>query len=166
MNHTLPARRGNAQRGFVLIITLLLLVIVTLLVINGMRSTTLNEKMAGNYMDRNRAYQAAEQAMRQGAALLQANAEACLAGCSNADVVGVGTVANALPAAWSDQHAGTATTSQGQQTSGKYLINQLPDALLPADKSGCKAYSVMGRGQGLDQRAVVVLQTTALVCPI
>ncbi|MBE9609748.1 pilus assembly PilX family protein [Chitinilyticum piscinae] len=162
--HLTPPPR---QQGFVLIVALLLLVVVTILVLNGMRGTTLNEKMAGSYMDRHRAYQAAEQALRQGSALLQANAETCLDGCTNSNVVGTGPAsAGGLPTSWSDTHAVAATLASGQQSSGKFVINLLPDTLRPADKTSCKAYSVMGRGQGLDSRAVVVLQTTAFVCPI
>ena len=54
------------ERGFVLIISMLVLLVLTILVVNSVRNSVLGEKMAGNYMDRNRAMQAAEQALRQG----------------------------------------------------------------------------------------------------
>ncbi|QKJ66200.1 hypothetical protein HQN60_05435 [Deefgea piscis] len=164
--------KNHKDNGFILIIALILLAVVTILVVNGMRSTTMNEKMAGNYMDRNRAYQAAELALRQGSALLQANADSCLDGCSNATVTGVGPVVTAMPSVWSDNLSTQAvipvpTSSPAPAwVSAKYLINQLPDAMRPSDKTSCKAYSVMGRGQGIDTRSVVVLQTTAFVCPL
>ncbi|MBM3116453.1 pilus assembly PilX family protein [Jeongeupia naejangsanensis] len=156
------------QQGFVLVVSLILLVIVTILVVNAMRVTTMNEKMAGNYMDRNRAFQAAEQAMRQGESLLQNNAETCLSGCTGTNVSGVGSVAtgNTIPNTWSDNGSSSANMITGQATSGKYLVNQLSDTLRPSDKSSCKAYSIMGRGQGIDSRSVVVLQTIAYVCPV
>lgn len=160
--------RNIKQQGFVLIVALMLLVIVTILVVNGLRSTNLNEKMAGSYMDRNRANQAAEQAIRQGIALLQANAESCLSGCTNNDIAGIGPVVTGtnLPSAWEDQYAVQAAPVNGQTNSAKYLINLLPDSQLPTDKADCKAYSIMGRGQGVDVRAVVILQTTTFLCPI
>lgn len=158
--------RSNKQQGFILIISLILLVAVTILVVNGMRSTTMNEKMSGNYMDRNRAYQAAEQALRQGSALLQANSDSCLDGCTNSNVNGVGAVVTTMPSTWSDTNSKDLVLATGQLTSAKFLINQLPDALRPVGKESCKAYSIMGRGQGIDSRSVVMLQTTAFVCPL
>jgi type IV pilus assembly protein PilX len=158
--------KSNTQNGFILIISLVLLVVVTILVVNGMRSTILNEKMSGNYMDRNRAYQAAEQALRQASALLQANADVCVNGCTNSSVSGVGPVVTLMPSTWSDTNSQATTLATGQLTSAKFLINQLPDLMLPSGKTSCKAYSLMGRGQGIDTRSVVILQTTAFVCPL
>ncbi|WP_084282488.1 pilus assembly PilX family protein [Deefgea rivuli] len=160
----------DKQNGFILIISLILLVVVTILVVNGMRNTIMNEKMSGNYMDRNRAYQAAEQALRQGSALLQANADSCLDGCTNSTVTGVGSIVTAMPSVWSDTNSKDivldTTSGKEQLTSAKFLINQLPDSMRPTGKESCKAYSIMGRGQGIDARSVVMLQTTAFVCPL
>ncbi|MBM5574228.1 PilX N-terminal domain-containing pilus assembly protein [Deefgea sp. CFH1-16] len=160
--------RKNKQSGFILIIALVMLAVVTILVVNGMRGTTMNEKMAGNYMERNRAYQAAEQGLRQGSALLQANAETCADGCNSMSVVGVADAVTAMPTAWSDTNSAEATLASGQKSSARYLINRLPNTLLPADKlaSACAAYSILARGQGADSSSVVVLQTTAFICPL
>lgn len=57
-----------AQRGSVLIVSLLILLIMTLLGITAMSTTTLEEKMAGNIRDKNIAFQAAEAALRDGEA--------------------------------------------------------------------------------------------------
>ena len=56
--------RSNA-RGMALIISLLLLVAITLLAVSAMRSTTLQEKMASNFNDREIAKQVAEATVRQ-----------------------------------------------------------------------------------------------------
>lgn len=59
------------QQGMALIVSLLLLVAITLLAVSAMRSTTLQEKMAANFNDREIAKQVAESTVRQvGAALL------------------------------------------------------------------------------------------------
>lgn len=163
--------KPNKEKGFILIISLILLITVTILVVNSMRNTIMNEKMAGNYMDRNRAYQAAEQALRQGSALLQTNSDSCLEGCTNTSatgnaVSGVGPIALAMPDSWSDTDSKIIDLGTGQLTTGKFLINQLPDAMRPLDKLACKAYSIMGEGKGIDPRSVVMLQTTAFVCPL
>lgn len=156
------------QRGFALIVSMLILLVLTILVINAVRNTSLNEKMAGNYMDRTRAQQAAEQALRQAEALLVANGDTCVTGCAvNAGAVVASSVhVTAMPSTWSDAGATTMALATDQHTSGKFLVAQLADVFLPAGKAGCKAYSLIGRGQGFDSRAVVVLQTVAFVCSV
>lgn len=156
------------QRGFALIVSMLILLVLTILVINAVRNTSLNEKMAGNYMDRTRAQQAAEQALRQAEALLVANGDTCVTGCavSAGTVVASSVNVTAMPSIWSDTGATTMGLATDQHTSGKFQVAQLADAFLPAGKAGCKAYSLIGRGQGFDSRAVVVLQTVAFVCSV
>ena len=53
------------QRGMVLVVSLIILVVITLLAISAMRVTTLEERMAGNTRDRQLAFQAAEYALRE-----------------------------------------------------------------------------------------------------
>ena len=59
---TLPGR----QRGVVLIVSLILLMVLTLIGVTAMQTSTLEERMAGNAMDRSLAFQAAEAALRAG----------------------------------------------------------------------------------------------------
>lgn len=59
--------RGYRQRGVALVIALVLLIAVTLIGLAGIRGTTLQERMAGNYYDRETAFQAAEAALQLGA---------------------------------------------------------------------------------------------------
>lgn len=61
---------NNANRGFVLITSLIFLVVVTLLAVSAMNSSTLQEKMASNVRERTRAQQIADAALRQGELLL------------------------------------------------------------------------------------------------
>ena len=76
-------KRNKRQDGFVLIVALILLTTVSLLVLAGMRGGMLGERMSGNYMDRNLAKLAAEQALTQGLAKLQSNSTTCLdIGCT------------------------------------------------------------------------------------
>ena len=60
MKHTISQSRGMA-----LVVSLLLLVAMTLLAVSAMRSTTLQEKMAANFNDREIAKQVAEATVRQ-----------------------------------------------------------------------------------------------------
>ncbi len=53
------------QQGVVLIVSLILLLLLTLISVSGMKNTILEEKMAGNYKDKNSAFQAGEAALRE-----------------------------------------------------------------------------------------------------
>lgn len=60
--------RLHRERGTVLVMGLLILVLVTLLSASAIRSTVLEEHMVGNQRNTNLAFQAAEGALRQGEA--------------------------------------------------------------------------------------------------
>ena len=67
----IPAGRRRRQRGVVLFISLLLLLVLTLIGLAATRNTTLDERLAANRRDRDLAFQAAEAALRGGEGLLQ-----------------------------------------------------------------------------------------------
>lgn len=56
----------SQQQGLALVVSLILLLVMTLLAINSMKTTVLEEKMAGNYKDYNMAFQSAEAGLRAG----------------------------------------------------------------------------------------------------
>ncbi|AKJ96382.1 hypothetical protein TVD_01430 [Thioalkalivibrio versutus] len=58
--------RPKRQEGSALIVGLVLLLVVTILAITGMQDTLLQERMSGNWHDRNLAFQASEAALREG----------------------------------------------------------------------------------------------------
>lgn len=64
MKSTQRFANPRRERGVVLVIGLLLLLVVTLLGLAAMSSTTMQEKMAGNQRDREVAFEAAEAALR------------------------------------------------------------------------------------------------------
>lgn len=59
-----------ADRGFVLVTSLVFLVVVTLLAVSAINSSTIQESMASNLREKARARQAADAAVRQGELLL------------------------------------------------------------------------------------------------
>lgn len=61
-------RAKHHQRGAVLVVGLIILLILSLLGVQAMRSNVLQERMAGNMRERNLAFQAAEAALRLGEA--------------------------------------------------------------------------------------------------
>jgi type IV pilus assembly protein PilX len=62
-----PAR----QRGMVLLVSLVFLLLLTLLGVSSMQNATLQEKMAGSVTFRNQSFQAAEAALRVGESSIQ-----------------------------------------------------------------------------------------------
>ncbi len=164
------------QGGFALLVSMLVLMILTIFVVNAVRNSTLQEKMSGAYMDRNRAMQNAEQAMRQAEAILTKNAAACLDGSTGCTITGsaasptvaaaTGTGLTTLPSSWSDTGSVTGSLASAQEApqSAKFVVTWLADSLVPADKKDCKAYSIMGRGTGMQSGTAVILQTVAYVC--
>lgn len=157
----------NDEKGFILVLAMLLLLIITVLVLNSVRATTMNEKMAGGYMDRSRAQNRAELAITEAQNLLVRDATVaarCRDGCAVQSLTTVTAAATgvALPSAWTDSGAIVSSDSKA-----KLLVALLQDTALPAGKTGkCKPYSIMGRGEGNDTRTTVVLQVVAFVCDL
>jgi len=58
------SRRRGRQGGVIMIISMIMLVLITLVSMSSIRSSALEEKMAGNSFDRQKAFQAAEGAVR------------------------------------------------------------------------------------------------------
>ncbi len=53
----------SKQQGAALIVSLIILLVLTILGVQGMQTTTLEEKMAGNFRDKKMAFEAAEAAL-------------------------------------------------------------------------------------------------------
>ena len=56
----------HRQHGTVLVISLIMMLLLTLIGVTAMQTTTMEERMAGNMVDVNRSFQAAEAALRFG----------------------------------------------------------------------------------------------------
>lgn len=168
------------QRGFALLMSMVVLVLLSIVVLNSVRTNVLNERMSGAYMERTRAFQAAEQALQQGKALLMANTAICYEsstslGCSIASNGAVTKIASGtalpttLPSTWSSAQAVSVQQLSGQVSSGQFTVTRIANTSLPkvggGNVSDCKAYSIMGRGVGLDASSVVLLQAVSWLCP-
>ena len=64
----------NKQRGSVMVIALIFLLVMTMLILASVRGTVMQERMAGNLYDRSLAFQAAETALRVAEDFVAANA--------------------------------------------------------------------------------------------
>ena len=73
------------QRGFVLIVALVLLLVLTVLGLAAAQSTSLEERMAGNARNRDMAFQAAEAGLRAAESCLSAGLPICTSFSTNAN---------------------------------------------------------------------------------
>ncbi len=167
---TLLSLTRSQERGTVLIVALIMLLLLTMLGVSAMRGTTMEERMAGNMRDQSVAFQAAEAALREGEgwlAPLAVQPSPCLtltAGCSV-------FAAGVLPDLSSQTDAWWATN--GQTYSGQIAevaalprfvreeVGFLPDNLdLNRPSTGRMVYRITARGTGQTNDSVVILQTT------
>ena len=161
--------RRPKESGFILIISMLMLLVVTVLVVNSTRATIMSEKMAGGYMDRSRAMIRAEKAIAEVQRVLVSgsNGDVCRTGCRIVNV-GSATVATAvsasatLPSAWNSGAAIDTTDAKA-----KINVAWLASSFLPSARaSSCTPYSIISRGEGEDSRTSVVLQVVSFVCDV
>jgi type IV pilus assembly protein PilX len=146
------ARRATpvrSQRGATLIITLVMLVLITLLGLSAIRSTTVDEKMAGSSRDRERALQAAEAAMRY-----------CLGQIKNSTYTGTPLVPAAISA---KPHWEVATNWSNTNSSPVTIDTTLaaqPRCMYEALGAGTGNYRITGRAVGGSTLTEVMLQAT------
>lgn len=78
---SISLQQRQAQRGMVLLVSLVFLLLLTLIGLSSMQSANLQEKMAGSVSLRNQSFQAAEAALRVGESAVQLDSYS-LAVCS------------------------------------------------------------------------------------
>ncbi|HVC37791.1 MAG TPA: PilX N-terminal domain-containing pilus assembly protein [Gammaproteobacteria bacterium] len=76
---------AHSQRGFVLIVALVLLLVLTILGLAAAQSTSLEERMAGNARNRDMAFQAAEAGLRAAESCLNTGLAVCSSFSTNAN---------------------------------------------------------------------------------
>ncbi|QIM51343.1 pilus assembly protein [Hydrogenophaga crocea] len=166
--------RPSAQRGVALVIALVLLVLMTLLGLTSMRGVALEERMTGNTYDRSLSFQAAESALREAEALVEANrpTPAALAACVN------GICGSPNPAdleRWLDPafpsppnpggwQAATQVSNGPISLTPQYIVEYLGDTFPcqpgnPASTNDCKRYRITARSAPGGDRSVVMLQS-------
>jgi len=180
INHSLAGQ----ERGIVLVVALVMLVLITIIGMTSIRTLTLEERMASNTYDRNLAFQAAETALREGEALantqslningpngafpgaIQTTACAtthCANGLCNLPNPVCGEVWLSLTGANDWRNATTPNTAlagNNPQYIVEYLGNTFP--CNPQDITSianCKRYRITARAEPGDGRAMVMLQS-------
>lgn len=174
------------QRGVTLITGLVFLVILTLISLAAMRTTALEERMAGNARDQDVAFQAAEAAMRDamkqlpGLTPASAFAAGCAAGlCLNNPVTPVWealSANNQWITANTAMYGGAALTINGTTNlpvQPRYIIELLPATVPPAGSSASTGkgntsggqlipYRITARGWGVTGRSQATVQATVI----
>lgn len=171
--------RMQRQRGAVLVVSLLLLLVMTLLGLGASQSTRMQERMAGNQRDVELAMQGAEAGLRAAEDLLpsaraislcQANRTSCAAYLENTLVdasrvpLDLGRQSDDWWTTWSKQHP--ANSSLGLQQPPQFVserVARMRDTLSEGDpniKVVREYYRVTSRSRGLTNTAQVVVQST------
>jgi type IV pilus assembly protein PilX len=140
------------QEGVVLIISLVILVLVTLVGLSTIRTTTMEEKMAGNARDRDKAFQAAEAAVQTCLALLDTNA---YTGTKHTPAASTATPLWEVTTNWESTSANTFAVNLGTDAN----VAESPRCLVET-LGGAGSYRVTGRAVGGSDRTVVMLQAT------
>lgn len=131
----------NKQSGSALIICLIFLLLLTMMGVGAMQSATMQEKMVGNAVDENRAFQYAEGALRAGEAYVQANNLTI----SSTDISAVVPTVGATPSSpWASVDVSGKTAY--------YYITKLSYADM--------IFRITAIGYGVDSNSRVVLQST------
>lgn len=173
------------QRGFTMITILLMMVVLAALALSGMTSSVVQEHMAGNARDHNLALQAAESALRDAEADIEANLGLdspfkadCTGGlCVPPSMASSAPTSNPLwkTIDWSTGKSrayGSATNAPalpGLASQPRYIIEQLP--VLPpttglsanlgsAGEVPPQAFRITARATGQRATTVVILQAT------
>jgi type IV pilus assembly protein PilX len=157
------------ERGAALIVALILLLLMTVLGVTAMRTTTLQERMAGNARDSNLAFQSAEAALRGGEQLLE-GAIPPFTGVSGLLQVqpGAGQVPFWNAYDWAG-NSRTVTGVTGVYANPQYVVEELPVSLSSANGSLVEGgggvgeagfYRITARAVGGSADAVAILQTT------
>jgi type IV pilus assembly protein PilX len=167
------------QTGVVLMVSLIMLLLLTLIGVTGSQITGFEEKMAGNSIDRNIAFQAAEAALAAAEAVVTSSPFDCTNGRYKAFDSDCNNVADVLPVwesngCWSPgtiplkSVAYTAGTLQGVLAAPRYIIETLPGFTCSnAASATCTGvgekkyyhYRVTARALGGSDSSVVMLQS-------
>lgn len=174
----------KTQNGVALITGLIFLVVLTLISLAAIRSTSLEERMAGNARDQNIAFQAAEAGVRDAMKSLGTtipNAAGFVVGCAgglceNDPVTPIWTTITANNDWTSSKtlaYSGAALTINGSTSVAiqpRYIIELIVGSSIPSGESASEgagssgtlvsSYRVTARGWGLTDKTQATLQTT------
>lgn len=150
-----PRLRPHRQKGAALIIVLLLLLVMTLLGLASLRSTLLEERMAGALYDRGLAFQAAESALRAGEAFVNTQAAGIVSDAQARDLLGTAFDCTATGVRCESNPYLTLPSGSGVATGGCAFSNNLwrnaPNAASGVVAAGTPQFCVEFTGTSIMQ---------------
>lgn len=166
----------KAERGVALIIGLILLTVMSLLGISAVRTISKEERMVTQTLDRSLSFQAAESALREAEALIEAALRPSPAPSTACAVTGTApkqlmvcgfeptpTIARWIDPTFDKWRTATAVGSDSFKITPEYFVEYLGDGfpcrLDNASEPSCKRYRVSARGKPAEDRSSVVLQS-------
>lgn len=162
----------RAQRGMVLVVCLVFLLILTAIGVNSIQSSTLQEQMSGSVRDTNSAFQAAEFGLRQAEDYLEQATLGTFTGsagrfnvCADPASTATGCAApdwkSKSSIGWKDLAGLSGVDGQPQYVIEKFPVIVDANAPLDADTPPVKIelYRVTARGFGVSDKSMVVLQS-------
>lgn len=168
----------QAQRGITLVVGLVMVLLITIIGMSAIRSSGLQEQMAGNVRDRNIAFQAAEAALREGESFLDFGPSQVPMG-DPGFVVSMdqpGALYWTTPVAdggfdWNNIAVDSAATIDGTLEKPKYVVEEVTflepgsdfgaiDLASLLDMEEKTMFRVTSRAVGGTENTVVILQTT------
>jgi type IV pilus assembly protein PilX len=167
-------RRGTRQQGAALIVSLIMLLVMTVLAVTATRTTTLQERMAGNLRNKAIAFEAAETTLRVGEAWVEARVggerpvAVDIASCGSppCDVLANGDLDPLAPGTWSGSDVRTGPSLAQTAADPQYYIEQqqiVRDSLnvgQSTDQNARIYYRITARAVGGDTTAESVLRST------
>ena len=164
----------RSQRGAVLIVALVLLLVLTILGTAGIQDTAMEERMAGNFRDYSAALQAAETALRTGEIELGSSIAIAFTASGTLGRYDVEAMAHSVDPQsapnWTTVDASVLVQADTLiDADPEYYMEQLPEIDLPGsdlvvgfqDKAPpVQFYRVTGKGYGISPNSEVILQST------
>lgn len=169
---------GSRQRGAVLIVALVLLLILTVLGTAGIQNTLITERMAGNYRDLAVAFESAESGLRSGERVIGPVSQASLNALYSFDGTdGTWTVDDDTESKSPEDttyaiNTGVSEVPPDASTVSAYFIEKIvvPSNLVPGEsvvlgtqegqRNPFEYYRVTSRGVGVSPTAEIILQST------
>ncbi|MHC5133607.1 pilus assembly PilX family protein [Pseudomonas glycinis] len=147
-------QQRQAQRGMVLLVSLVFLLLLTLIGLSSMQSANLQEKMAGSVSLRNQSFQAAEAALRVGESAVQLDSYS-LAVCGGASQCLPPAESSSVSSAGFNSTSGVAWIAAGNGFYGVQNIGTTLTAVNVPSNTSATLYRVTAVGIAGNSRSVV-----------
>lgn len=147
-------QQRQAQRGMVLLVSLVFLLLLTLIGLSSMQSANLQEKMAGSVSLRNQSFQAAEAALRVGESAVQLDSYS-LAVCSGTSQCLPPAESSSVSSAGFNSTSGVTWIAAGNGFYGVQNIGTTLTAVNMPSNTSATLYRVTAVGIAGNSRSVV-----------